>query len=69
MHHGSPIDVDVVFIAESEELLPGELHAIVRDNGALRVRAYDEQGAEASLEDAMDQLDEARDVALLRLAK
>ena len=33
--------------------------------GALRVRAYDEQGAEASLEDAMDQLDEAYDVALL----
>ena len=32
---------------------------------ALRVRAYDEQGAEASLEDAMDQLDEAHDIALL----
>ena len=30
---------------------------------------YDEQGAEASLKDAMDQLDEAQDVALLRLAK
>ena len=37
--------------------------------GAPRVRAYDEQGAEASLEDAMDQLDEAHDVALLRSAK
>ena len=37
--------------------------------GALRIRAYDEQGAEASLEDAMDQLDEAHDVALLCLAK
>ena len=36
------------------------------DYGAPRVKAYDEQGAEASLEDAMDQLDEARDVALLR---
>ncbi|XP_066323912.1 uncharacterized protein [Miscanthus floridulus] len=36
---------------------------------APRVRAYDEQGAKASLEDAMDQLDEARDVALLHLAK
>ena len=34
-----------------------------------RVRAYDEQGAKASLEEAMDQLDEERDVALLRLAK
>ena len=31
--------------------------------------AYDEQGAKASLEDAMDQLDEAPDVALLYLAK
>ena len=39
------------------------------DYGAPRVRAYDEKGAEASLEDAMDQLDEARDVALLCLAK
>ena len=39
------------------------------DYGAPRVRAYDEQGAEASLEDAMDQLDEARGVSLLRLAK
>ena len=39
------------------------------DYGAPRVRAYDEQGAEASLKDAMDQLDEARDVALLRSAK
>ena len=33
--------------------------------GEPRVRAYNEQGAEVSLEDAMDQLDEARDVALL----
>ena len=39
------------------------------DYGAPRVRAYDEQGAEASLEDAMDQLDEARNVALLCSAK
>ena len=37
--------------------------------GAPRVRAYDEQGAEASLKDAMDQLDEARDVSLLCSAK
>ena len=37
--------------------------------GALRVRAYDKQGAKASLEDAMDHMDEARDVALLRSAK
>ena len=39
------------------------------DYGAPRVRAYDEQGAEASLEDAMDQLYEAHDVALLCSAK
>ena len=37
--------------------------------GVPRVRAYDEQGAEASLKDAMDQLDEACNVALLRSAK
>ena len=39
------------------------------DYGAPRIRTYDKQGTEASHEDAMDQLDEARDVALLRLAK
>ena len=35
------------------------------DYGAPRVRAYDEQGAKVSLEDAIDQLDEAHDIALL----
>ena len=48
----------------SEAILPTGLNY-----GALRVRAYDDQGAEASLEDDMDQLDEARDVALLCSAK
>ena len=48
----------------SEAILSTDL-----DYGAPRVRAYDEQGAEASLEDAMDYLDEARDVTLLCLAK
>ena len=48
----------------SEAILPTDL-----DYGAPRVRAYDEQGAKASLEDAMDRLDEARDIALLHLAK
>ena len=47
-----------------EAILPTDL-----DYGASRVRAYDEQGAKASLEDAMDQLDEARNVALLHSAK
>ena len=48
----------------AEAVLPMDL-----DYGAPRIRAYDEQGAEASHQDAMDQLDEARDIALLRSAK
>ena len=51
-------------VYSSEAVLPTDL-----DYGAPRIRAYDEQGAKASLEDAMDQLDEARNIALLRLAK
>ena len=47
-----------------EAVLPTDL-----DYGAPRIRAYDEQGAEASYKDAMDQLDEAHDIALLRSAK
>ena len=48
----------------SEAILPADL-----DYGAPRIRAYDEKGAEASHQDAMDQLDEARNIALLRSAK
>ena len=48
----------------SEAVLPTDL-----DYGAPRVRAYNKEGAEASHQDAMDQLEEARDVALLRSAK
>ena len=48
----------------SKAILPTNL-----DYGAPRIMAYDEQGAKASLEDAMDQLDEACDVALLCSAK
>jgi hypothetical protein len=44
----------------SEAILSTDL-----DYGAPRVRAYDDQGNQASLEDVMDQLEEARDVALL----
>ena len=51
-------------VYSSEAILPTDL-----DYGAPRIRAYDEQGAEASHEDAMDQLDEAHDITLLRLAK
>ena len=48
----------------AEVVLPTDLNY-----GAPRIRAYDEQGAEASHQDAMDQLDEAHDIALLRSAK
>ena len=51
-------------IYASKAILPTDLNY-----GAPRVRAYDEQGAKASLEDAMDQPDEARNVALLHSAK
>ena len=44
----------------AEAILPMDL-----DYRAPRIRAYDEQGAEASHQDAMDQLDEARDITLL----
>ena len=48
----------------SKAILPTNLNY-----GAPRVWVYDEQGAEASLKDAMDQLDEAHDVTLLHSAK
>ena len=35
------------------------------DYGAPKVKAYNKQGADTTIEDAMDQLDEARDVTLL----
>ena len=48
----------------SEAILPTDLNY-----GAPRVKAYNEQRNKASLEDAMDLLDKARDIALLHLAK
>ena len=48
----------------SEAVLPTDL-----DYRAPRIRAYDEQGAKASHKDTMDQLNEARDFALLCSAK
>ena len=42
MRYGSLIDADVVFIAELEELLSGELRAIVRDNGVRDPKAMDD---------------------------
>ncbi|XP_004959580.1 uncharacterized protein LOC101777535 [Setaria italica] len=48
----------------SEVILPTNL-----EYGSPRVRAYDEQGNQTSLTNAQDQLDEARDMALLHLGK
>jgi hypothetical protein len=48
----------------SEAVLPTDV-----DYGSPRVRAYTEEGNQVALEDAIDQLDKARDVALLQSAK
>ena len=48
----------------SEAVLPTDLNY-----GSPRIRAYNESGAQTSLEDVTDQLDEACDVALLRSAR
>ena len=48
----------------AEAVLPTDL-----DYRAPRIRAYNEEGAEASHQDAIDQLDKARDIALLHSAK
>jgi hypothetical protein len=48
----------------SEAVLPTDINY-----GSTRVRAYTEEGNQVALEDAIDQLDEARDVALLQSAK
>jgi hypothetical protein len=39
------------------------------DYGSTRVRAYTEEGNQVALDYVIDQVDEARDVALLRCAK
>jgi transposase InsO family protein len=48
----------------SEAVLPTDV-----DYGSPRVWAYTEEGNQVTLEDAIDQLDEARNMALLRCAK
>jgi hypothetical protein len=48
----------------SEAVLPTDI-----DYSSPRVRAYTEEGNQSALEDAIDQLDEVRDVALLRCVK
>ena len=42
MRHGGPINTYVIFIVELEKLLPGELRAIVRDNGVRYSKAMDD---------------------------
>jgi hypothetical protein len=48
----------------SEAVLPTDI-----DYGSPRVRAYTKEGNQVALEDVIDQLNEARDVALLRCTK
>jgi hypothetical protein len=48
----------------SEVVLPTDI-----DYGSPRVRAYIKEGNQVALEDAIDQLDEARDIALLAAAE
>ena len=42
MHDGGPIDPDVVFIIELKELLAGELHVIVCDDGVRYSKVMDD---------------------------
>ena len=42
MRHGSPINLDVVFIIELEELLSSELRAVVYDDGVRDSKAMDD---------------------------
>jgi hypothetical protein len=48
----------------SKAILPTDL-----EYGAPRIKAYDEQGNQTTREEALDQLDKARDVALLHSVK
>ena len=41
MHDGGPIDLDVLFIIESNEFLIGELRAVVCDDGVWYSEAMD----------------------------
>ena len=42
VRYGGPVNVDVIFIAELEELLPGELRVIVRDDGVWDSKVMDD---------------------------
>jgi hypothetical protein len=53
-----------IMVHGSEAVLPIDI-----DYTSRRVQAYTKEGNQVALEDAIDQLDEAHDVALLRCAK
>ena len=42
VRYGSPVDVDVIFIVEPEELLASELCAVVRNDGVRYSKALDD---------------------------
>ena len=42
MRYGGPVDTDVIFIIELEELLPNELCVVVRDNGVWYSKEMDD---------------------------
>jgi hypothetical protein len=48
----------------AEAVLPTDL-----EYGSSRLRAYNEQGNDVARENTLDQLEEARDIALLHLAR
>jgi hypothetical protein len=53
----------VFLVYGAEAVLPTDL-----EYGSLRTRAYDDRSIQTRQEDSLDQLEEARDVALLHLA-
>ena len=42
VRYGGPVDMDVIFIAKLEELLPGELRVVVHDNGVRYSKVMDD---------------------------
>ena len=42
VRHGGPIDSDVVFIVESEELLSSDMRTVVHDDGVWDSKAMDD---------------------------
>jgi hypothetical protein len=53
-----------ILVYGAEAILPTDL-----EYGSPRLQAYNERNNQVSREDSLDQLDEARDVALLHSAK